>query len=895
MAANVWRFPVPRLAVAIESLLICVGAAGAQMTDDGACEQTLRVTVRDAVTERPVPEVAVRLRTFGSPSEERSRAVEKPVERQPDPEDDHLRMRFTDARGEARFADLCPGRYALETVHVGYLVSAREIVIPPPRSNGATGLSDRAVVMEILLAPQVYAVDAVDVRAETVTPLVSLERSSRVVPSEAAVTFPGYDLVDAIRLVPGVLLRGDRVFFRGVATEHVATTIDGVPARHPITGEWILPPPEAVAGAELIASTVVADNAPSLGGLLALRLVEGKERQISRLVYGTDAGWGEGRERTDTFTAVSAGPTSLPGLSYAGAYRGLLQNSSWSYDRALPQQSILGFADVARRMNGRESASFKLSWDEPAKQRWHASGAVLSVSERGKRFQANYARSGWVGYSPELDRYTRFLDEPPAPERDRFYEGPAHVPIEESRSSIVYATARRDLGGATALQGYLFHGDHELTTEHDVALDSEAAIEAWERGALTDPNHQEEAFFALHGDLPIHTEGRSREFGGGVSGGWTLSAHQLRAGVSAQRGRHRYLTVIPPPVWWIGSLEEPLSTWDVSGYLQDTWKTDERSWLQAAVRYDARQVRWKDRASFAARWSPAIAFHQPMTAVDELHVEVGQSYQFPALQSHFPARYAAAGAPPLEAQRLRFAEVGFQHHFSRRAVVYLGARERQYLDVVFTGRTATALEELTGARNTPSGVLEQRELEISLDLKITASWTGQTSFVWSRITAEERSGEEREAPWSRRGYARSWLVWRAGHGISSTLAFSWDSGRPYDLCLTSRGCSEQQRIRGTLPSRASADWAASWSGVAGTPLELSVEVRNVFDSRPPSFEFSSFPTEATADHFLAYWDETGETGGYLLDHGDSRSEIELDNPQTRAPGRAALVALGVRF
>jgi hypothetical protein len=139
------------------------------------------------------------------------------------------------------------------------------------------------------------------------------------------------------------------------------------------------------------------------------------------------------------------------------------------------------------------------------------------------------------------------------------------------------------------------------------------------------------------------------------------------------------------------------------------------------------------------------------------------------------------------------------------------------------------------------------------------------------------------------------MVWRAGHGVSSTVAFSWDSGRPYDLCLLSRGCSEEQRIRGTLPARANADWAASWTGIAGAPLELSFEVRNVFDSRPPSYEFSSFPTEATADHFLAYWDATGETEGYLVDHGNSRSEIAADNPQARALGRSLLVALGVRF
>lgn len=891
-------------AIVIGALCLAQSVRAQTETTSGQseCKLAFAFVTRDVSTNRPVPEVALRL-TPGIGSSATGDSISSRIGT-PTP---GSRTLLSDARGQVQFERLCPGDYTLETIHVSYLTVRRELRLTSSGARAIRGGAGTSAESEegagegdallLNLVPRIHSIEEVGVRAETVAPMVTLERSSRVVPSSTTISFVSYDLVDAIRLVPGVLIRGDRVFFRGVAAEHVATTVDGVPARHPITGEWILPPPEAVAGAELIASTVVAESAPSLGGLLALRLLDGKDRQTTRVVYGTNGGLGSGRERTDTFTALSAGPTAISSVSYAGSYRGILQSTSLSYDRSLPEQSIMGIGSLGRRMSGEEAASFKVSWEQPSGSNWRANAAVLSTHSRGKKFQTNYSRSGWVGYSPEFDRFTQFLDEPPDEGRDQFYEGPRHVPIEENRSTLLFATVSRELGDGMQVQGQVFHGAHSIDTEHEgVDLDTEAALDAWARESLTSSNHQEEDFYALHGDLPVFTKGKSREVGGGLSTGWKLADHELRGGIRVQGGRHRYLTVIPAPGWWIGSLEEPLSTWDGSLNLQDTWRTDERSWLQLALRYDARDARWKDRSTFAARWSPAIAFHQPMTSADELHVEVGQSYQFPALQSHFPARLATPGAPPVQAQRVRFVEVGFQHHFSQRAVGYVGARERQYVDVVFAGRTPTALEELTGARNTPAASIEQRELEISLDLQISSAITGQTSFVWSRTTAEERAGETTEVPWSRRGYLRSWVVWRASHDISSTLAFSWDSGRPYDLCLLARGCSEQQRIRGRLPSEALADWAATWDlDLVGAPLELSVEVKNVFNTRAPSYDFSAFPMGITADHFLAYWDATSETDGYLRDNGNERIERRIDNPQTRGLGRALLLGVGVQF
>ena len=78
--------------------------------------------------------------------------------------------------------------------------------------------------------------------------------------------------------------------------------------------------------------------------------------------------------------------------------------------------------------------------------------------------------------------------------------------------------------------------------------------------------------------------------------------------------------------------------------------------------------------------APAIAFHQPMSPDDALHVQAGTSCQFPALKTYFE------GPSDLKAQVVRFVELGAQHHAGTTAVLYLGGYQREYSDLVFTRR-----------------------------------------------------------------------------------------------------------------------------------------------------------------------------------------------------------------
>ena len=842
------------------------------------CRVVLAGRVIDAAKGTAVTEVRVRLRTVGESGRNPARATD------------------SDARGRFYFDGVCPGRFGLEADHVAYdpWTSALEVLRSADASGAGTADTVRVVVS---LDPKVFTVDEVDVRAETVTPLAGIDRASQAVPSSAIEAFVSGDLIDAIALVPGVLVSGDRPYFRGLGEEHVTPTIDGVVAREPITGRWVLPPPQSLDGAEVIASAMIAESTPSLGGLFAMHLAAGSERLRTRVVYGGDrvGSAPSGARQTDTVTLSSSGPTSIRGLSFSGAYRGSATNGPWEFDRSLPEQSLFGIGDLGGRMSGDEAVSLKFAWGRETP--WEMSAAVVATRSREKTYHEHYARSGWVGYLEQLDRYTDFIEGDPVPGRDVYYEGPAHVPVEEIRSTLLLGSASRVFGEHFRADARVSYGDHALDTYLPGAHFSNVdELVDWWREAITRNNHQEGEYYAAHGDLPEFSRGRSREAGGTLTARLRIAdQHDLRVALAATAGRHRYIVAAAAPAYYFGSFEDPLDVFETSAYLEETWSSDERSWMRVSLRHLSRTVAFRGSERRASRFAPTLAFHQPMTATDAINVEVGQSYQFPSLVTQFPPG-TATGPSPQNVQRVRFAEIGLQHHFSRKVVGYLGVDDREYVDVVFGTLEPSVFEELTGDRSQPPGGLETRQFQAALDYQVTPRLLGQSSLVWSKTTADAPAGETIEVPWSRRALVQTWLTWRTNRGFSTTITASWNSGRPYDLCLLPRGCASWQRIRGRLPSLLDIGLAGGWRRTLGPfGLEASLQIRNLLGFEPPDYTFSVHPMAVTSNNFLAYWDATGETDGYLVDTGNGRRSTEVDNPETRIPGRAVLVALGVSF
>lgn len=865
--------------------------------------------------------------------------------------------------GAFAFSSICPGTWRISAEHVAYVAGGVDFLVPQSgartnadgaaRPEGRSSVSPRSadgtvrrsasqvdtLRLVLSLQPRVFLAPEVDVRAGSVAPLVDLERGTSVVPRDVLEAFPSRDLLEALAFVPGVLVAGDRPYFRGLGREHVVATIDGIVAREPITGRWLLPPPSALEGAEVVASAMLAEAAPTLGGHYALRLANGSGPFRARAVLGGDglAGAASGTPDHEVVLLSAAGSIGDGGVSVSLAYQGVVEDGANAYDRSLPRQTLLGTRGFGAAMSGTESASMKLAWRPGGGgTNAEASLGLVTQSSREKAYHAHYARSGWVGYVEQFDRYTTFLESEPVPGRDVFYEGPRHVPVEEARSTLLFATYTQTLGrrptpmaddragtphtrdaaderptsAPTAGAGRRRHadqagfslraayGDHALDTALPGVRFADAnALRRWWVEAPTRASHQEEAFLAVHGDLPEFRRSRSRE--GTVGGtGWLRlgAAHDLRAGLVVTMGRHRSVLGAAPPVYFYGSFEDPLDVVETSAYLEDTWSSDARSWMRIALRHLARTVQLPDGSASASRLAPALAFHQPMTASAALHVEVGQAYQFPTLESHFLPSTALEQTPTVEVQRVRFVELGVQRHFSRRLVAYLGADVRQYVDVVFGERSPSVFEELTGSRETPSGALETREARLAVDYQITPRVGGQTSVVLARTTADSPAGETLEVPWSRRAYARSWLTYRNVAGFSTTLGGSWDTGRPYDFCLLGRGCRPEDRFRGDLPDVFGLDLAAGYErALRGWAFEASLEVQNLLGLEAPSYAFSVDPMGVTSNHFLAYWDRTGETNGYLLDATTGERLVGAENAETRTPGRSAVLAVGVRF
>lgn len=791
------------------------------------------------------------------------------------------RLTFTGADGRAWFDDLCRGTYDVEVAHVAYQPYRASLVV-----------ESQDVDLRVSLAPRWYEVEQVEVRADAVIPQVSVERPGISVPRATLEEFSSMDMTDAVALLPGVTVAGNRPFYRGVGFEQVQPIVDGVPARVPLTGEWILPPPQALGSAELLSGAMIADAPASLGGVLAFRLAEGGPEPRARLTVGAD-GVGqliEGNRRADFGSLAASGPAGLAGLTYSAAWQGRVTNGPHSYDIGSPTQNAFGFIPLGRRMEGTESGSMKLTWTD-SERATKVSTAVIGTHSRRKAYRHPYSRSGWVRYLANLDRYTTFLDNPADTKGLFFYEGPERVPLDERSSVLAFTTARKAFASGSWVSAHLEIGRHDMHVQTEgPRIDDEAALTEWVRSALTSPLHQEEPFYAVHGDFPEFHSGSSREVGGGASGALQWGgAHKIGFGVNVTSGRHAYAWIAPPLA--MGTFDRRLGVLETNAYLEDTWYSDKRSWMQLALRYNGRRLSWGSRSWDAGRFAPALAFHQPMTATDAMHVEAGTTYQFPTLRGYFPRDPQTQGLQ-VETQRLRFAEVGVQHHFSREAVLYVGGYLREYTDVVFASQSPTEIEAAFGSpRRAPPDFIEARGLEAILDHQFHPRLVGQCSVVLSRAI----QNDEMEVPWNRRLAARQWLSWEAGGGWAATVTQDWSTGRRYSVCLSPRGCADDQLRKGALPSLFETDvalrWSRKWNGLA---IDLRAEVYNLFHRRIPTYDFSVYPALISAENFLAYYHDTGHTNGYVVE-GNRPVYVEFHDPEALTAGRSFIAGLSLRF
>jgi len=810
--------------------------------------------------------------------------------------------RFTDLDGRFHIDDVAPGNYLVRIVHVAYVDRERLVVVLP----------DRVAQVGIALLPSVEELEAFEVVGRRVEVTTSGYTAHYSLSGQALTGAPLAEVTEMLDLLPGVVVSGDRAFFRGVGYEHVLPVLDGVPVREPLRNRWIVPPPAGIASADFVAGAFGAEYGQQLGGVVNVGLARGGRERRAHVRYASDRFELLPREarRQDHLTLSASGPTGVDGLTYALSWNGRYQDGRVAFDRALPEHDVLGLS-LGDRMEGETFGTVRATWSPPATD-WRSTVTLLHRRERGRSYTSTYARSGVVGVQPELDRYTTFLADPSLADSTVSYEAPARVPLSSQGSTMALATWERTTADDGRLRAHasIAHHTYDVGLE-GFDLDSHPELLDWFADDVTDPDHQTEFFHAVHGTMPLYEEGWNTSAGLGVAAeSWVHPDHLVKVGAGVSRGWTRYVGTnqdvfgsgafaLFTPVA-VGSFDSTLVNTDAFAYVEDTWHADRLSSVQLSLRFDLQRLDVPGGHTTATSVAPRIAFHQPMTDVDAIHVQAGTFYQFPPLREHFVSRLAGEILGTITLQRTRSVEVGLQHHFSQELVGYLAAYLRDHTSVRFTAPTPGEEEALLGEQSAfRPATLETRGVELTLDHRFHSRVTGQVNVSLSStqlLDTGETSADAEDVPWDRNLHAGAWLSIRPTDRTRIYASGVWDPGRTYDVCIAPRGACAGRHRRGRLPARYTVDLGGGWSlGAPDRGLRLELEVTNLFDRRIPEFTFPVFPSTLAPANVLAYYHDTGETDGYVRDTGDGEVATEVAIPEARSAGRAVRIGMVLDF
>jgi hypothetical protein len=789
----------------------------------------------------------------------------------------------TGVDGRYLIPGVASGAQELRLRHVAYEATVRHIRVPEPCDT---------LVFNVRLRPRVYPVEELVVSADRVVPLTDGEKTRYTIPHEAIRSWGADEPFEIVRRLPGVVLLGDRPFFRGVGLEHVLPLLDGVPAREPLRGQWILVPPDALRLTRFTPGAFDAEYGQTLAGVLSLELPEGSPEHHLRVGSETDRLFGglQNSQTTDIVRVTVGGPLPARAFTYSASWQGRLTDGSHRYDHALPVQRLLAFS-LGERMRADLVGMARLAWDD-RKRSHQASLLYLGSESRVKPYYYHYSGRGWVGYEPAYDRYTAFVDPGATSDSVVFYDAPAHVPTHVRTSRLLQGSTTKRWGTSAKLRCSLRAAEHRYSARADgLAFGNAEEARYWIRhettrlSPLVGFTHQVERFFALHGYYPEYEDGRSREVSTTAGLNVRAGRHDVAGGGGATLGRHRLFAARSSVDWSpLGSLTRWMHTVDRFAYLQDTWYSDLHSSMTLALRWDERRISQYPGNAHEATLSPRIGFCQPFSDRDALHVQYGVLYQFPMLLDQFLRQTDTS--PPfadVTAQASRAFEMGIQHHLSEHAVLYVAVHAREYSDLAFSLRDAAEADELFPGVGgpPPSMALESKGVAVLLDHQFHPALVGQ---IHVEVGDESSSGVT--VPWGRAATISGWLTARPKAALELSLFGRWDTGQPYSVCLKKGGCRRDKPYSGTLPSPLDLDLSTRWTPGGGHgQAHLILEIRNLLNRRIATFNFGLYATSVRVGQFIAYYDRYGNPGGYLVDTGDAVRAIPIDNPLTRTDGR----------
>ncbi len=746
-------------------------------------------------------------------------------------------------------------------------------------------------------------------------------------------SIPIEDMLEAIRLTPGVVSTAGELHFRGGRSGEVLYQLDGIPVRDPLESTPFTISTIALAESEVLTGGFDAEYGNAQSGIVEMTTRDGGEKFAGEVSYETDDYGAPDRTFTnfDRIALGLGGPLGLHGLTFFASYEGTFDDTYLKTSEERSSHTVLDFISLGERQSSATRWTGKVTYRLPNRRDRVSFETVENLLGYDQYLHA-WSRTGYVQMREDLDAegnpITVFgpwsstrLDSTYVP-----YDGPAHTPDHDDRVTLAKLTWGRQ-GEKTNIEtrfGY-------LRTIATAAVNGQRP----EDYSVSYPDYwsgnlDEGFYYATHGDYPYYSD-RSSEV-------WMLRGdlarvgekHTAKGGYLLQLNRLELLQLdFPNEVNADGTQgrfrsELAIDNPEGSFYVQDQWR-HQGLVVNAGLRYDffslgnafdelAADERVRDQ------WSPRLGIAFPISDRDAMSFHYGRYFQVPDRRFIFEERDSNVrirGNLNLEPEVTVAYQAGIQHLITGN-LAFTGTL---FFKDIF-GLLTTERREIPGYVELVDVWVNQdfasvRGLELGLRQRSGAPLWGEIAYTLSRATgvassAEERfenqdvetsrAAEERPLDWDQRhtlnatihvGYPGDWIV---------TTVATYGSGLPYTPIplgeRTQRTAEEINSAR--LPStfRVDADFTKHF-GLWSQRFTFSLRAYNLLDSQDirelaPDNSPHAF---VGPEDYVIYYTETGQAGGAAIDATEAGGTqfIPLDDPRVWERGRVIRFGVGWAF
>ncbi len=827
---------------------------------------------------------------------------------------------------DGRYHFVAPaGTYTVQAQSLGYLTERQMDVVLLPGGK---------VRVDFRLGPgEDIELEAIDVRARDALIQPESASSGRLILGDDVRSIPVDDVLEAIKLMPGVVSASGDLHFRGGRSGEVLYQIDGIPARDPLAPEPFSISTVALAESEVLTGGFDAEYGNAQSGIVDLKTRDGGETFSGEVRYETDDFGAPDRTYTnfDRLSLGFGGPLGWKRLSYFVSYEGTFDDTYLETNEERSHRTVLDFISLGGRQSNQVRWTGKVTYKQP-REGDRLSFELLQNRDLGDFYTHPWSRAGYVQVIPDVDaegnpivRYGAWSSTP-LDSTYVAYNAPEHTPNYDTRISVAKITWGH-LFGRTNLETRLAYLRSTATASvlGKDPEDYEAFFPDYWEG-----NFDEGFYYVTHGDFPYWSERQSEV--------WTLrgdlthptSKHIVKGGYLLQLNDLSLLQLDFPNEVNAGGTqgryrsELAIDNPEGAFYVQDQWK-HEGMVLSAGLRYDFFSLGNQFDAAAADeqvrdQWSPRLGIAFPISDRQALSFHYGRYFQVPDRRFIFEERDSNVrirGNLNLEPEVTVAYQAGVQHLITRDVAITGTIFFKDIFGLLTTERREVpGFVELVDVW-TNQDFASIRGLEVALRKRTGAPLWGEIAYTLSRATGVASSAEERfenqDVETSRAAEERP-LDWDQRHTVNATLhagypgdwiatfVASYGSGLPYtpiQLGERTRRTADQinsARLPGTF--RVDADFSKHF-GAWGQRFVAFLRAYNLLDSEnirelAPDNTPHAFVSE---DDYVIYYTETGQAGGAAIDVDESGGArfIPLDDPRVWERGRVIRFGMSWAF